>query len=299
MWVTRPRGCWPASGRTPPPPAPVDATAAQLAAQAEAAATHFGNTTPSSNRSAQYVIVSPTGTHPDGFGTAGGNFCAWHDSTADAGLGAVSQPDGILAFTNMPYLPDLTTSCGQDFVNPGAAGLLDGVTIVGGHEYAETLTDQYPAGGWLDSSGAEAGDKCAWIASGQGSASDLTLATGKFAVQSIWADDGNGGSGACELGHPYVSSSSTDVVTVVDPGAQSGTVGTSLTLPVTGTDTGTGQSLRFVAAGLPSGLTMSPTGIISGTPASATTATVTVTVTDATSATAVMAFTWKVSSAHR
>src|ERR1700739_331960 len=46
-----------------------------------------------------------------------------------------------------------------------------GITIVGGHEMAETITDQFPNGGWVDGKGAENGDKCAWIAPGQQGAS--------------------------------------------------------------------------------------------------------------------------------
>ncbi len=151
---------------------PLNASATQLGQEAESAAAHFGNSTASENRDVQYVIVSPTGTHPDGFGPHG-NFCAWHDYTGDiAYLGNINQAStgGPVAFTNLPYVTDLGTSCGENFVNPGAAGLLDGVTIVGGHEYAETLTDQFPAGGWIDTSGNENGDKCAWISSGQGAA---------------------------------------------------------------------------------------------------------------------------------
>lgn len=60
-----------------------------------------------------------------------------------------------------------------------------GITIVGGHEFAETETDIFPNGGWLDSSSAENGDKCAWIGSGQGASVNITLSTGTFAVQSL------------------------------------------------------------------------------------------------------------------
>ena len=58
-------------------PAPSSATANEIGVEAVNAAAHFGNTTPASNRNAQYVIVSPKGTHPDRF-NAGGGFCAWH-----------------------------------------------------------------------------------------------------------------------------------------------------------------------------------------------------------------------------
>jgi len=184
--------------------APAEATGHQLGAAAVAAATHFGNTTQASNRSTQYIVVSPTGTNPDDYQSQG--FCGWHDYTGDNTLsgGAVTSPDGELAFTNLPYLPDAGSSCGEGFVN-GASGALDGVTIVGGHEYAETLTDQFPVGGWLDTSGNEVGDKCAWIQSGQGESQDITLSTGTFAVQSMWANDFASGTGGCEVAHAIVT----------------------------------------------------------------------------------------------
>ena len=184
---------------------PSQATGHQLGVEAVNAAAHFGNTTAAANRDAQYVVISPTGTHPDGFNTPSGQFCAWHDYNGDTTLsgGAVSSPYGDIAFTNMPYVTDLGTSCGQDFVNSN--GTLDGVSIVEGHEYAETITDQNPAGGWTDSTGAETGDKCAWISPGaSGGAADLGLATGSFAMQSTWANDGSGGRGTCEFSHAIV-----------------------------------------------------------------------------------------------
>ena len=45
---------------------------------------------------------------------------------------------------------DAGASCGANFVNAGSGGALDGVTIVEGHEYAETLSDQNPGGGWIN-----------------------------------------------------------------------------------------------------------------------------------------------------
>ena len=56
-------------------------------------------------------------------------------------------------------------------------------------------------GGWLDSRGAENGDKCAWISSGQGAASNIHLSTGTFPVQSLWSNAFNGGSGGCVLSY--------------------------------------------------------------------------------------------------
>src|SRR5205807_6134036 len=88
-----------------------------------------GNTTQASNRYAQYVILSPTGTHPDGFNTPSGGFCAWHDYNGDttlSGGGAAPSPYGDIAFTNMPYVADLGASCGAHFVSNS----LDGYSIV-------------------------------------------------------------------------------------------------------------------------------------------------------------------------
>jgi hypothetical protein len=90
------------------------------------------------------------------------------------------------------------SSCGANFVNPGFAGLLDGVTMVEGHEFSETITDQNPFGGWWDSSGQENADKCAWISQGSARSQNVAFATGVFAMQSTWSNDGE----ACLIAHP-------------------------------------------------------------------------------------------------
>ena len=279
---------------------PQQATGSQLAQEAISAAGHFGNTTAASNRDAQYDILSPTGTNPDGFNTSSGNFCAWHDDNADPSLpgGPVSSPYGDVAFTNMPYVTDAGTSCGQDFVNSGSQGTLDGVSIVNGHEYAETITDQFPAGGWTNSSGYEDGDLCAWDPSGQSVQSqDLTLTTGTFAMQPTWGNDGNSGSGACEFSHSIVTNPGGNTVTVTNPGNQSGTVGTPVSLQIQASDSDSSQTLTYSASGLPAGLSInSSTGLISGTPSTAGTYSVTVTATDGTGASGSASFTWTIAS---
>jgi hypothetical protein len=273
--------------------APHVASPAQLATEAENAATYFRNTSQGSNANDEYFIVSPTGTEPNGFNTPSGQFCAWHDYTGDTSLGSVSQPNGMLAFTNMPYVTDAGASCGENFVNAGSAGTLDGVTIVGGHEYAETITDQFPAGGWTDSGGSEIGDKCAWISSGQGAAQNIALATGSFAIQSMWANDFNGGSGGCEVSHSIFSS---NTVAVTSPGNQTSTANAAISpLPIGATDSASGQTLAFSATGLPAGLSISSAGVISGTPTAAVlNQSVTVTATDTTGAAGSANFTWTV-----
>ena len=177
---------------------PTAASGNQLAREAIKAATHFGNTTAASNRFAQYVILSAPGLNPDHYKTGG--FCAWHDYNGDTSLsgGAAASNVGDIAFTNLPYITDAGASCGANFVNAGSAGALDGVTIVEGHEYAETLSDQNPGGGWINfSSGEENGDECAWITSGQGASANVKMGNGTYAMQSTWSNDTN----RCDISH--------------------------------------------------------------------------------------------------
>jgi len=170
-------------------PAPSHPRQSQLAAEAVRAAQHFGNSTAASNASVQYVIATATGHNSRGFGS---QFCAYHSAT--------SSSVGNVAFTNLPYITDAGGNCGADFNGLGPDA---GITIVGGHEMAETMTDQFPSGGWVDSSGAENGDKCAWIPTGQqGAAANISLSSRTFAVQSLWSNAFNSGSGGCVLSYP-------------------------------------------------------------------------------------------------
>jgi serine protease len=175
---------------------PAQATGNQLAQEAASAAAFFGNTTAALNRDAQYIILSPHGTDPDQYKEGG--FCAWHDYTGDAALSPSVSP-GYIAFTNLPYLHDVGAVCGANFIANGGASKLDGVSIVGGHEYAETITDQEPPGGWVDRSGAEVADKCAWKQTGPGKVALLHLRSGTFAMQGIWANSANSGKGGCKF----------------------------------------------------------------------------------------------------
>jgi serine protease len=200
---------------------PAQATGHRLALQAVAAATHFHNMTTGANRNAAYIILSPTGADPDRYKQQG--FCAWHDFTGDTALtgGAVTPPAGYgqLAFANMPYVTDLGAACGAHFVRSGKAGKLDGVSIVVGHEYAETITDQEPPTGWTDTSGNEVADKCAWKQTGAGKVGLLHLPTGTFAMQGIWANNSNGGRGGCRFTESIKSTQ-----LLQNPGFETGTL---------------------------------------------------------------------------
>ena len=152
-----------------------------LANEAARAETHFGN--PNQAQS-QIVVATPSGHSMNGFGT---QWCAWHSSTTANG--------SSLAFTYLPYITDAGASCGANFNGLGPNA---GITIVGGHEFAETESDIYPNGGWLDSGGAENGDKCAWNAA----STSVNMGGSSFPVQPLWSNAANGQTGGCVQSYP-------------------------------------------------------------------------------------------------
>ncbi|WDO08132.1 putative Ig domain-containing protein [Streptomyces murinus] len=86
-----------------------------------------------------------------------------------------------------------------------------------------------------------------------------------------------------------------NTVSVTNPGSQSTTTGSSVSLSVKASDSA-GAALTYSASGLPTGLSInSSTGVISGTASTAGTYQVTVTATDSTGATGSASFTWTVS----
>jgi len=92
------------------------------------------------------------------------------------------------------------------------------------------------------------------------------------------------------------TSTSGNVVTVTSPGNQSGAVGTPVTsVQVQASDSASGQTLTFSATGLPPGLSISASGLISGTPTSGGTFSPVISATDSTGATGATSFTWAVS----
>jgi hypothetical protein len=134
-----------------------------VGAEAQKAALHFGY----GGVNANYIVAIQSGNDPSGFKTS---WCAWHSSE--------SESEGVVSFTNFPYQTDAGASCGANF---NGLGTYAGVTIVSGHEEAETQTDPQPSSGWTDSSGSEIGDKCAW-----NSATADNPAAGNYPTQPLW-----------------------------------------------------------------------------------------------------------------
>ena len=83
-------------------------------------------------------------------------------------------------------------------------------------------------------------------------------------------------------------------VTITSPGVQEGLAGTAVSVPVSASDSTSGQTPTFTATGLPAGTSISGSGTISGTPTTAGTSTVAVTAKDGNGAFATTSFTWTV-----
>ncbi len=264
---------------------PFGTTQTQLQAEADAFATAHNLTT--NPQDDQVIIATQSGTCPQGFyapncfgGT--GSYCAYHSNDPYSGV----------TYTNMPYLLDAGTGCGENFVNSGSAGYRDGFSIVGGHEYAETITDPYPFSGWIDLndgvSGGEIGDKCAWGGKLWGSsdpAGDVKLSTGTFAMQSLWSNAAN----RCVM-----AATREDKVSVTNPGGQSTITGSAASLQIMASSSASPRpELSYAASGLPAGLSIdSQTGLITGTPTGDANNTVTVRVFDTTGASGSTSFNW-------
>ena len=94
----------------------------------------------------------------------------------------------------------------------------------------------------------------------------------------------------------FQSTSTTgNTVTVTNPGNQTGTVGTAVSLQISASDSASGQTLTYSATGLPAGLSINAsTGLITGTPTTAGSNNVTVTAKDTTGATGSASFTWTI-----
>jgi Putative Ig domain len=109
--------------------------------------------------------------------------------------------------------------------------------------------------------------------------------------------DGPTGWGTPDGVTAFSSGGTTNTVTVTNPGSQTGTVGTAVSLQINATDSASGQTLSYSATGLPAGLSInSSTGLISGTPTTSGSSSVTVTAKDTTGASGSATFTWTISS---
>ena len=126
---------------------------------------------------AQYVVAMPWGV-ADQKSTAN-HWCGWHDWKYASGSSWVTYT----ALPYEPYMDRYVYGCGGGSVNGATNGVLDGVSILAGHEYAETVNDP-GLNAWLDADNSENGDKCSWVNLG-----NRTLANGySFPMQPTWSN---------------------------------------------------------------------------------------------------------------
>jgi len=174
---------------------PPTATSAAAASEAQWAYTQESN-----DINGVYMIFTPSGVPWNPFNIG----CGWHSFPA--------QPPYV-TFAVVPYQPDHYVDCYGGFVNPVinapstggyGDGWFDGLTITAEHEYAETVTDPYPGGGWYDSTGlsGEIGDKCGvglnpffnggyFPVSYQVPLGNVWLLGHYYAIQSLWSNRDN------------------------------------------------------------------------------------------------------------
>jgi hypothetical protein len=156
-----------------------------LAAEAMRASAHFGY-----NPQATYIILTP----PTTIATGEPVYCGYHTQTS--GVDGLGNPYRVqyafIPWQNQNWPGIGTGGCGMHNVNPTSDafgnGVFDGWSIVTGHEYAEAVTDPDNIAswqdGWLDVSGSENGDKCAWT-----NTQNISLGGHRFAVQPLWSNE--------------------------------------------------------------------------------------------------------------
>ncbi len=158
-----------------------------IAQEAMKAATHFNPK--AIDPDATVFVYTPPGTTATAYGTV---YCAYHNEIANVGGNG-------LKYAFLPYVPEQGAGCGANYGyrtdDAFGHGYMDPYSEASGHEYAEAVTDPdtFPyQDGWNDASQSENGDKCAYF-----NVTDLPFGSQMFAVQPLWSNEANGGTGGC------------------------------------------------------------------------------------------------------
>jgi cellulose 1,4-beta-cellobiosidase len=216
---------------------------------------------------------------------------------------------GLAAATiAMPAVANAATGCSAAYsvATQWSTGFTAGLTITNNGTTAITgwtVTYSYPSGG--NQALQQTGWSGTWSQSGQ----DVTVTNlswnGSVApgssVSGVGANfnfSGTNTAPATVTCTAQGGSTTGNTVTVTNPGARSTTVGTAASLQIQASDSAAGQTLTYAATGLPAGLAISTSGLISGTPTTAGTSNVTVTAQDATGASGTATFAWTVTAAN-
>ena len=257
-------------GGTPPPPAegPYGGTAAAIPGTVQAANYDTGG------QGVAYNVTSTNGT-ANSYRSDGMDLEACTDTGCGDDVGWTAAGQWFKYTVNVATAGTYTVSL--RLASP--SGVTDGLHIASSTGANLSGNINVPAtGGWQS-----------WTTV----TATVTLPAGQ---QTLTIDQDNGGWNIHQLTFASSTTPPGNTVTISSPGNQTGTVGTAASLQVSGTDSASGQTLTFSATGLPAGLSISSSGLISGTPTAAATSNVTVTATDTTGAKGSASFSWAISS---
>lgn len=125
---------------------PKTPTDPEIAAQALKAVAHFGY-----DPNGVYVVATAHNHGEVGFGT---NWCSYHSNT-------YYKKTNVVPYSYLPYIPDAGKSCDANVIKPPSDESADdeGVTIYGGHEFGEVITDPLVSTAW-DGPEGEIADQC-------------------------------------------------------------------------------------------------------------------------------------------
>ena len=257
-------------GTSPPPPAegPYGGTAAAIPGTVQAANYDTGG------QGVAYNVASSNGT-ANSYRSDGVDLEACTDTGCGDDIGWTAAGQWFKYTVNVATAGSYTVSV--RLASP--SGVTDGLRIASSSGANLSGNINVPAtGGWQT-----------WTTV----TASVTLPAGQ---QTLTIDQDNGGWNLHQLAFAGSTTAPGNTVTVSSPGNQTGTTGTAASLQVKGADSASGQTLAFSATGLPAGLSISSSGLISGTPTTAATSNVTVTATDTTGAKGSASFSWAISS---
>jgi hypothetical protein len=98
-----------------------------------------------------FVLSSSDVSESSGFCT---RYCGWHT--------AATPSAGHVRYSFVGNASRCLSGCAAQTVSPNGNAGVDGMVSVVAHELEEATADADPSSGWVDSSGAENADKCAW-----------------------------------------------------------------------------------------------------------------------------------------
>jgi hypothetical protein len=125
-----------------------------------------------------FVLTSSDVTERSGFCT---RYCGWHT--------AGTPSAGHVRYSFVGNAARCLNSCAAQTIGPNGNAGVDAMLSVVAHELEEANTDPDPSSGWVDSSGAENADKCAWtfgsrqLTAANGAIYNMTLGSRNYLIQ--------------------------------------------------------------------------------------------------------------------